>query len=792
MKVKIVTAAIRPTTILCLVLASGLSVINAFSQNSVFTYQGRVTDNGTNYNGTGQFKFALVTVTNFNHAAVAIANAPSGGFITGYTVGAGGNGYVTAPAVTVIGGGGSGAAAVAHLTGDTVTSLSVVSPGDGNYTNAPIVLIAPPPPSNSYATFWSNDGTSAGGSEPGIPVIVPVNNGLFTVALGDTNLPNMAAMDATLFSQPNLDLRIWFSDGANNFAALDPAQNLTPAPYAIFANTASNLPPSAQLDVIGLSIQNNPGTTPNVIGGSAFNFVTAGIAGATIGGGGGEAGRSNSVTAPFATVSGGGGNSAGGTDANIAGGFDNSIQLNANDSDIAGGQHNTISNGAFYATIGGGYGNNISSPWASIGGGGYNAIGNNCNSGTVSGGFGNTIADNTHDSTIGGGSFSSIGTNSFASTIAGGSYNSTGANSFAPAIAGGSHNSIGTNASVATIGGGTNNAATAFGATVSGGAGNSATAWSSTVGGGAGNIASSPDGSATVSGGFNNTASGDSSTVSGGASNLARGSYSAIPGGKGNFAAGSYSLAAGNSAEALDDGAFVWADNSPGFFHSTGSNQFLIRATGGVGINTATPTGLLTISTGTGSLSVQKDGPVPALVAESSSFSGTLRIRNHLEVWPNAAGSADGFIDIRGTNGNPNISLDGESGNITCISLNQTSDRNAKTDCAPINPTAVLAKVAALPITQWAYKTDSGARHIGPMAQDFHAAFGLNGKDDKHITTVDEGGIALAAIQGLNRKLDTENAELKKEVLQLTALVQQLNRELNSQGKQTPPIGGKN
>ena len=48
-----------------------------------------------------------------------------------------------------------------------------------------------------------------------------------------------------------------------------------------------------------------------------------------------------------------------------------------------------------------------------------------------------------------------------------------------------------------------------------------------------------------------------------------------------------------------------------------------------------------------------------------------------------------------------------------------------------------------------------GARHLSPMAQDFHAAFGLNGTDDKHIATVDEGGVALAAIQGLNEKVES-------------------------------------
>jgi hypothetical protein len=90
------------------------------------------------------------------------------------------------------------------------------------------------------------------------------------------------------------------------------------------------------------------------------------------------------------------------------------------------------------------------------------------------------------------------------------------------------------------------------------------------------------------------------------------------------------------------------------------------------------------------------------------------------------------------------------------------SDRNAKEDFAPIAPGEVLAKVAALPITQWKYKAEAGGgKHLGPMAQDFHAAFGLNGADDTHIATVDESGVALAAIQGLNQKLNEKDAEIQ-------------------------------
>lgn len=66
-----------------------------------------------------------------------------------------------------------------------------------------------------------------------------------------------------------------------------------------------------------------------------------------------------------------------------------------------------------------------------------------------------------------------------------------------------------------------------------------------------------------------------------------------------------------------------------------------------------------------------------------------------------------------------------------------------------------VGKVAQLPIQTWAYKSDPHTKHLGPVAQDFHAAFGL-GTDDKHIATVDADGVAVAAIQGLNQKLEEE------------------------------------
>jgi Regulator of chromosome condensation (RCC1) repeat len=216
-----------------LTLNSQLSTASA--QGAMFTYQGRVTVGGTNFTGAGQFKFALVTSTNFNHQARAVANmnglAPNE-FVSTVSVTDGGSGYASAPAVALTGGGGSGATAQASVNGGAVAGITVLTPGSG-YSTAPTVTINQPPPNISYVTYWSNDGTSVNGSEPTVAVSVAVSNGLFTVVLGDTTLANMMALDASLFSQPDLELRIWFNDGVHGFAALSPTQRLTPAPYAI-------------------------------------------------------------------------------------------------------------------------------------------------------------------------------------------------------------------------------------------------------------------------------------------------------------------------------------------------------------------------------------------------------------------------------------------------------------------------------------------------------------------------------------------------------------------------------
>ena len=440
-------------------------------------------------------------------------------------------------------------------------------------------------------------------------------------------------------------------------------------------------------------------------------------------------------------------------------------------------------------------------------------------------GAGNNISDNgADDSFIGGGQANSIQFNSLDSFIGGGDGNTNLSNAGYSVIAGGLDNQT-------------------------------ASGWS-VIGGGRGNVITSGTEYSTIGGGFVNTNSGN---------------YATVPGGNENYALGAYSFAAGDQAQALHQGAFVWADSEGSPFGSTSNNQFAVRANGGVnfvtsgagmtldgplavnGLNTA---GTMNINAITGmnlksstTLSLQSslmtlsavseiklgsagtivdigglvqfdgtildqttfqgglisDGPVgigTSTPQQVLSVVGGINIdqggQNTGIITTNALtfGSSSGegiasqrtgtlptglFDLVLYTAGDPRLTIMnggnvgignsspahllvvGNSGSPAYCdgtTWQNGSDRNSKAGFAAINPTNVLAKVATLPISEWQYKVDAeGSKHLGPMAQDFHAAFGLNGGDDRHISTVDESGVALAAIQGLNEKLmETEQA----------------------------------
>jgi len=85
-------------------------------------------------------------------------------------------------------------------------------------------------------SYWSNDGTSAAGSQPTAAVTLTVTKGIYSVLLGDTTLPNMTAIFATVFANPDVRLRVWFDDGtANGPQLLTPDQRIAAVGYAMMA-----------------------------------------------------------------------------------------------------------------------------------------------------------------------------------------------------------------------------------------------------------------------------------------------------------------------------------------------------------------------------------------------------------------------------------------------------------------------------------------------------------------------------------------------------------------------------
>ncbi len=393
--------------------------------------------------------------------------------------------------------------------------------------------------------------------------------------------------------------------------------------------------------------------------------------------------------------------------------------------------------------------------------------------------------DGTPASFIGGGSSNMVF--SPFSVISGGSGNMIGEEVIGAVIGGGSGNI--NNASSGVVAGGYHNQTSGLCSTVSGGEYNRANGTEATVGGGSFNRAIAQD--ATVAGGYTNLAGKDYATVGGGLNNQATGVSATVPGGSGNLASGTYSFAcgafnlaagigsfaAGMGASASDDYSFVWSDDEgatsdlPGQFKIQAKHGVVMDVSGSAGVNPAALFINSTSSNGVGLYVVQSRSSDAAVVINTDSelLSGVGDLIKGFGWSPRVGFGQPNSLVFRVT----------AYGEVSGLSFNSTSDRNTKENFQDISPAEILQKVAALPVTQWKFKGDrQNARHIGPMAQDFHAAFGLNGPDDKRISLTDEGGVALAAIQGLNEKVESGKTELAELRAENTALRQAL-RELS-------------
>ncbi len=211
------------------------------------------------------------------------------------------------------------------------------------------------------------------------------------------------------------------------------------------------------------------------------------------------------------------------------------------------------------------------------------------------------------------------------------------------------------------------------------------------------------------------------------------------------------------------------------------TNSIYVDTDGDVGMNTSSPGASLHVR--------RTDGSAQLYVEEASSTVDNAREQMILanngyarfRLDNNDEGGTWSFVN-RGTNvlisrngsGAEEMIINETSGNVTIAgTLTQNSDRNSKENFEPVDPQEVLDKVAQMDITTWNFKTDAGdIRHMGPMAQDFAQFFGL-GEYENKISLIDVDGVTLAAIKGLNERLQQKDAELEEKAQEIEDLKRQ-------------------
>ncbi len=524
---------------------------------------------------------------------------------------------------------------------------------------------------------------------------------------------------------------------------------------------------------VGGGQSNSAGANYAIVGGGQSN--SAGANYATVGGG-----QSNSASKSYATIGGGYGNVADGQGASVGGGGYDGANAKPNRamapaSTIAGGLDNVITTTAGYSFIGGGRSNEASGMYSSVGGGQSNAAsiqhatvgGGRSNSAsaqyaTVGGGETNTAAD-SHATVCGGRSNNASGM--YAAVVGGNGNVASGNGAF---IGGGGHNgiSIGINraaAAASTVVGGMSNVITVTApyAFIGGGAGNEAGDDYATVGGGNGNSATGY--AAAVSGGKDNQASGGYTALGGGLSNTAGGVYAVVGGGSSNDANGIAATVGGGTSNSADG----FAATVPGGGNNSAQGNYSFAA------------GRRAKAYGRGCF-VWGDDTNADIICNNTNRT--------------IFRSSGGFYIYTSGDQSTGAYLASGSG-----SWSSVSDRNVKENLRPVDGRRVLAQLAQVPISTWNYKAqDDRIRHMGPMAQDFYAAFGL-GEDDTHISTVDADGVALAAIQGLYdlyleqqarlESLEAENAAQRERIDALEARIAALEEAVNAKPETAFPHG---
>ncbi len=447
-------------------------------------------------------------------------------------------------------------------------------------------------------------------------------------------------------------------------------------------------------------------------------------------------GHSNNAMGSYSHIGGGVNNRVESGYSSIVGGIRNFISYEESHSSfIGGGSQDTIF--GINSVIGGGSDNLIDGDYSFIGGGDDNSANNNyaavvggyrnssSNFAAFIGGGVNNLADGNYSVVAGGGIDSVFG---IYGCILGGYANRAGnepIDTFA-VVVGGFGNSA--DSTYAFVGNGYNNKASGKFATIGGGRSHLATGKRSAILGGYDNGAGGEN--AGVGAGQHNYAGGNHSFVGGGDNDTASGHFSCIPGGTFNKASGNVSFAAGNRAHALHNGSVVISANQD--YQPAGTDEII-------------------------------SGCAEQIVLRADD---NFYLTNANSTAPCTAGR---FLN---TSTGGYLSSSGDWTN--------NSDKNRKENFEAINGQTILELLDKLEITRWNYKDDDDVKHIGPMAQDFYALFGL-GNDDVSISSIDPGGIALAAIQELHKKTkqlenqQQEIDELRAQLLDLTEKVKKID-----------------
>jgi len=587
--------------------------------------------------------------------------------------------------------------------------------------------------------------------------LVVVADGLYSTFIGDNT--TFGDLDTALTRT-----QVWLEVEVNG-TPLVPRERLVSVPYARQVHGFSIVPFNNVLIGASTSGNNVTGTINAVVGGGFNNVISGTHFGATIGGGVQNLINSTSLGIDnHGTIAGGNNNSIQFSDKATIGGGGNNIVNFSPRSVIGGGVNNSIAQSQS-AAIGGGETNSINTfaNFAAIGGGNQNSISNNSQHAVIGGGWQNQIRAGSTNSVIGGGAQNTVGVAARYAVIAGGFSNQVGGNIFAPTVSGGRENSV--SATFGTVGGGIQNVIqnSAFQSTIGGGIANRMEGASpnSTIAGGQGNIVRS--GSAFIGGGDNNVinTSGFHSVIGGGLSNAVQLNvqWSTIAGGKENrivtnatyavISGGTENRASGQ-ASTVGGGAFNVADGQYATIPGGDSNYAAPNAFAAGRRAKANHTGAFVWGDFTASD-----------VVSTNNNSVTMRAGGGYRLFSN-----------------PTMTL-GAQLVPNATSWSSISDRNAKESFAPIDTSDILEKVSALHLTAWTYKDDPGhRRYIGPVAQDFHAAFGLG--DDKTINTLDTDGVALAAIQALAKDKDevrSQVSEVQEKVSVFSVRVSELEEE---------------